>query len=155
MNDLWKYDPAINEWTWINGGNTIENNGVYGTQGIAAVNNKPGARDAGVSWKDKSGNLWLFGGIGFSESGPYGYVNDLWKYDLSLKQWTWVNGDKTAGSYGVYGTQGTPSVNNKPGARAAAVSWTDKVGNFWLLGGDGFAASGSLNELNDLFSKCR
>jgi N-acetylneuraminic acid mutarotase len=151
LNDLWKYDPTINQWTWINGGNTIENNGIYGEQGIAAVNNKPGARNAGVSWKDKSGGLWLFGGEGFAESGGYGYLNDLWKYDLSLRQWTWVNGDKTAGSYGVYGTQGIASINNKPGARAAGVSWTDNAGNFWLLGGNGFAAGGSLNELNDLW----
>jgi N-acetylneuraminic acid mutarotase len=151
LNDLWKYDPAINEWTWINGGNTVDNSGVYGTQGVAVATNKPGARDAGVSWKDKSGNLWLFGGTGISENGFNGYLNDLWKYDMSLKQWTWIHGDKTAGSYGVYGVQGTASVNNKPGARAASVSWTDNSGNFWLFGGTGYAENGSLNELNDLW----
>lgn len=151
LNDLWKYDPAINEWTWMNGDNTTVSSGVYGTKGVAAATNKPGARDAGVSWKDQSGNLWLFGGIGIPENGNYGYLNDLWKYNPLTNQWTWVNGDKTAGSYGVYGTQGTASVNNKPGARAASVSWTDNSGNFWLFGGDGFVESGNLNQLNDLW----
>jgi hypothetical protein len=34
-----------------------------------------------------------------------------------------------------YGTQGTASPGNVPGARWGAVSWTDPTGNFWLFGG--------------------
>ena len=149
MSDLWKYDAAVNEWTWMNGDKTTENSGVYGSRGITSVNNKPPARDAGVSWKNKSGNLWLFGGvnqvIGFS------YLNDVWKYDISLNQWTWINGNQTTGNYGIYGTKGIASLANMPGARASSVSWTDTDGNFWLFGGTGLAQSGSLNELNDLW----
>ena len=151
LNDLWKYNPVINQWTWINGDNTTDNFGIYGTKGVAAAGNQPGSRDAAVSWKDLSGNLWLFGGMGMSENSGYGYLNDLWKYDLSLQKWIWVNGDKTIGINGVYGTQGAASANNKPGARAAGVSWTDKSGNFWLFGGDGYVESGNLIELNDLW----
>ncbi len=100
MSDLWKYDAATDEWAWINGDKTTGNGGAYGSRGITSINNKPPARDAGVSWKDKSGNLWLFGGEGSS------YFNDLWKYDILLNQWTWVNGSQTSESNGVYGTRG-------------------------------------------------
>src|ERR1041385_76426 len=29
---LWKYDPSINQWTWMKGPNTTSPGGVYGTQ---------------------------------------------------------------------------------------------------------------------------
>ena len=35
---------------------------VYGTKGVPAAGNVPGARDYAVAWADSSGNLWLFGG---------------------------------------------------------------------------------------------
>src|SRR4029079_318480 len=68
--------------TWIKGDNTINQSGVYGTKGIAATGNKPGARDFSATWKDNTGNLWLFGGLGYDNS-SVGYLNDLWKYNPS------------------------------------------------------------------------
>jgi hypothetical protein len=53
-------------------------------------------------------------------------------------QWTWIGGANVADQPGVYGTLGTPSSTNAPGAREQAVSWTDASGNFWLFGGDGY-----------------
>jgi hypothetical protein len=49
----------------------------------------------------------------------------------------------------VYGTQGTPAAGNVPGSLQYMVSWTDAVGDFWLFGGFGNAAttSGTLNVL--------
>ena len=38
--------------------------GVYGTLGIAAAGNIPGARDSAATWTDSNGNFWLFGGEG-------------------------------------------------------------------------------------------
>lgn len=52
---------TANEWTWMSGSNTLDADGVYGTQGITSTSNVPGAREYAVSWSDKSGNLWLFG----------------------------------------------------------------------------------------------
>src|SRR5947209_6263495 len=40
-SDLWRYDVASNEWTWMNGTNTGTANGVYGTKGVAAAGNTP------------------------------------------------------------------------------------------------------------------
>ncbi len=126
LNDLWRYSAG--QWTWMGGSNQDDELGTYGTQGVAAPGNMPGARDSAVSWIDAAGNFWLFGG-----SAPWDY-NDLWKY--SGGQWTWVSGSNLAGQTGSYGTQGTPAPNNVPGCRNGAVSWTDTFGNLWLFGGD-------------------
>ena len=151
LNDLWKYDPTTNLWTWVKGDNIVANAGIYGTQGIAASANKPGAREHSRSWRDASGNLWLFGGSGYAASGAPGYLNDLWKYDPTTDQWTWVKGDNTTDNTGVYGTLGTAASTNKPGARYISVVWMDASGNFWLFGGGGYAASGNFGRLNDLW----
>jgi hypothetical protein len=85
---MWKYNIASNEWTWMNGSNTLNTLPVYGTQGIPAATNTPGGRYVYCSWKDKTGNLWLFAG----EDTALKKNNDLWKYDISINQWTWIKG---------------------------------------------------------------
>ena len=153
LNDLWKYNTTTGQWIWVSGDNTINQNGVYGTKGTAASNNKPGARYTSSIWKDASGNLWLFGGQGLAASGGTDNVlNDLWKYNTTTGQWTWVSGDSTTNKNGVYGTQGTAAAANKPGARQRSYTWTDASGNLWLFGGQGLAASGfAADYLNDLW----
>jgi len=85
LNDLWEYSISNNEWTWISGNNTIDQFGIYGTQGISSSNNIPGSRYSSISWIDSSNNnLWLFGGYGFKDDGQEGYLNDLWSYLLNL-----------------------------------------------------------------------
>jgi len=142
FNDLWKFSNG--EWTWVSGSNVVNQHAVYGTQGVPTPDNVPGARNLSVSWIDASGNLWLFGG---SQSG--GLVNDLWKYGNG--EWTWMAGSSEPFVAGVYGTKGAPAAGNTPGARQAAVSWTDSSGNFWLFGGNGLDAVGNEGVLSDLW----
>jgi N-acetylneuraminic acid mutarotase len=78
LNDLWKYSNG--EWTWMSGSNLINQNGAYGTQGLIAPGNIPGARLESNSWVDGNGNLWLFGGFGVPASGTEGNLSDLWMY---------------------------------------------------------------------------
>jgi hypothetical protein len=78
LNDLWKFDIATGVWTWMKGDNLVDQVGVYGTQGVPAYTNKSGARNSCISWKDESGNLWMFGGYGYDHADP-GVLNDLWK----------------------------------------------------------------------------
>jgi N-acetylneuraminic acid mutarotase len=153
LNDLWKYDPTTNQWTWVSGSNSTNALGVYGTKGQADPSNQPGARSGSISWIDNSGNLWLFGGNG------YGYVfssrpenlNDLWKYDPTTNQWTWVSGSNSTNATGVYGTKGQADSSNQPGSRGGSVSWIDNSGNLWLFGGNGYASSSTFGILNDLW----
>jgi hypothetical protein len=148
LNDIWKYNPSSNMWTWINGDNIINQTAIYGTPGIPNESNKPGARYVCSSWKDLSGDLWLFGGYGFDVS-QSGYLNDLWKYNPATNKWTWVKGDNVVDQVAIYGTQGMADTSNKSGARTNSVSWTDGNGNLWLFGGNGFdgSTSGILNDL--------
>ncbi len=148
LNDLWEYSGG--QWIWVSGSDTVGASGVYGTLGTAAPSNIPGARSAGASWSDASGNLWLFGGGGNDSAGTLGFLNDLWKY--SAGQWTWMGGSNLANQAATYGTQGTPAADNIPAGRIQAVSWNDASGNFWLFGGYGLDSTASAQtELNDLW----
>jgi Galactose oxidase, central domain/Kelch motif len=160
LNDLWEFNPTAKEWTWVSGSNTVNANGIYGTEGIAATGNVPGSRYYAASWIDGRGNLWLFGGAGHDSVGTNGLLNDLWQFNPTTKEWTWVSGSSVmrlnppgdAGQPGVYGTQGIPAANNVPGGRyGGTVSWIDSTGNLWLFGGTGFDSTGAYGELNDLW----
>jgi Galactose oxidase, central domain len=146
LNDLWEYTTA-GQWVWVSGANTINPDGVYGTQGTAASSNVPGGRQAASSWLDASGTVWLFGGYNLSQGGQPNGFNDLWKY--SSGQWTWVSGANTVNQTGIYGVQGTPAAANAPGARWGAASWIDPAGRLWLFGGEGYdtTANGGLADL--------
>jgi hypothetical protein len=65
-----------------------------------------------------------------------GHLNDLWKYNVSSYQWTWISGSSIANQTGVYGTKGIPSYLNYPGARVYSLSWIDSKDTLWLFGGD-------------------
>lgn len=151
LNDLWKYDPTTNNWTWISGSSTAGASPVFGIKGTAASSNVPGTKSLGQMWFDASGNLWIFGGYGKSSSGTIGNMNDLWKFNTTSKMWTWMSGATTVAQTGVYGSQGVSSSSNVPGARNAYVSWKDTDGNFWIFGGIGVDSLGSGGFLNDLW----
>src|ERR1043165_1905667 len=108
-NDLWKYNPVTNEWTWMKGTNTIKDPGNYGTQGVPSPTNLPPAKGWGTaSWVDLNGNLWLFGGY------STGYNSDLWKYNIATNEWTWIKGPKFVNQMGVYGTITIANTANNP-----------------------------------------
>ena len=152
LNDLWKYDPVTNNWTWVSGSSTKDQQGTYGTMGTPNAANVPGARQLAVSWTDNNGNLWLHGGYGFESTGNVGMLNDLWTYNITTGQWTWMRGSNSYDQNGSYGTMGTGASTNNPGGRRSATAWTDNNGIFWLLGGLGYPATGSLQgNLNDLW----
>jgi N-acetylneuraminic acid mutarotase len=151
LNDLWKFDPATLAWTWVSGGSVFGQAGIYGMKGTAAPSNVPGARKWAVSWLDSDSNLWLFGGLGYYETGNFGSLNDLWKYDPATLEWTWVSGSDSANQAGTYGTKGTAAASNVPGARENAVTWIDSSGTLWLFGGEGLATTSARGDLNDLW----
>jgi N-acetylneuraminic acid mutarotase len=153
VDDLWKYSPATGLWTWVSGSpNGFNPAPVYGTRGVAAAGNDPGARNGASGWSDANGNVWVFGGGPATQIGLSIY-NSLFRFDPSTNLWTWVSGSTTANVYGIYGSEGTPASGNVPGSRLNAASWTDASGNFWLFGGDGTPPNPDLApvQLNDVW----
>lgn len=152
LNDLWKWNPTTSQWTWVAGPNAVNQNAVYGTKGTPSSSNLPGARSYPVTWTDNSGHLWMFGGWGYDGSGNVNDLNDLWRYNISTNEWTWMSGTNLTQQNGVYGTMGVASSTNIPGARRHHSGWKDASGNLWLFGGLGLPASGGVsNMLNDLW----
>ena len=167
LNDLWEFNPSINEWTWMGGSSTFANEcatltgpvcfgaGVYGTLGSPAPGNIPGSRGGAGTWTDSSGNLWLFGGNGYDANGTGGFLNDLWKFNPSTSEWAWMGGNNTnishGGYAGVYGTLGVSAAANTPGSGGPAATWVDSDGNAWLFGGDGFDSVGTAGVQNSLW----
>jgi type IX secretion system substrate protein/galactose oxidase-like protein len=140
--DLWKYSAVTNEWTWVKGPGIPLPMPVFGVQGIPSpANNPPGTEYGVASFSDLQGNLWMFEGV----------PNNLWKYDISANEWTWIKGPGSIADAGMYGIKETPDTSNYPGSRTESVSsWTDTNGDLWLFGGDnGNMFPGGL--MNDLW----
>lgn len=156
LNDLWKYTPSNGDFTWESGSELLDfseeagvyaSPGVYGTLGVAAAANSPGARQPAATWTDTSGRLWLFGGFGFDYAADLGNLDDMWMFDPAVGKWTWEAGndivqlnDQPAP---VYGTLGVPAAGNSPGFRTSAATWTDNNDHLWLFGGTGVVLAAS------------
>jgi hypothetical protein len=127
-------------WTWINGDTTTSGFAVYGTKGIPSTVNHPRGFYEAIEWKDKMGNLWIYGGV----STQTDYYNDLWKFDPITREWAWMHGSGVPVYIPpVYGTLGVSSPLNTPGSRGwGGATWADTSGNLWLFGG-----GSSLNDL--------
>ena len=155
LNDLWVFNPFTNQWTWAGGSNTSGQSGSYGTQGISAVGNIPGARELVAGWIDSNGQFWLFGGVHFDAQNNSLYLNDLWKFDPASDRWAWVGGPQApatnAAASGVYGTLGVASASNVPGGRSLPATWADGAGHIWLFGGEGVDSGGNTGSLSDLW----
>ena len=143
-SSLWKYDPAINQWTWMKGPLLPNQAGNYGTLGIAAPSNNPGGRGNGlIIWVDGNGDFWMFGGYGYDDFGAIGSLNDLWKYEALTNNWTWMKGSNTANPVASYGSLGVSSPNNLPPARCETkTGWVSLNGTeLWMYGGIGTVTS--------------
>jgi N-acetylneuraminic acid mutarotase len=147
LNDVWKFDGAV--WTWIAGSSTRDAKGVYGTQGVGASGNMPGARFGATAWMEKGGVLWLFGGNGYDSAGTQGELNDLWSWNGTV--WTWVSGSNLVNQAGSYGTLGVSSATNLPGARQDAARFLTAGGDLCLFGGQGVDSGGHQGLQNDLW----
>lgn len=124
LNDLWKYTPQNNEWTWENGAqlSTVPG-GVLGTQGIpSSLNFPPSSGLSGYTWTDTNNNLWYYHTWG-----------DMWRYSIATNEWTWMNGQGISGQPSVYGTMGVASPLNNPGFHTEGkCAWKDRNDHLWL-----------------------
>lgn len=117
LDDFWKYENGTTSTTpqW----QRIPKSGVW-----------PPSLYNAVSWTDRDGDLWLFGG-NFSSALGYG---DLWRYNAGTTTGTaeWRHYDSPSAS---------------PVLRSRHFGWTDIHGDFWLFGGTNSTLPGPMNDL--------
>jgi hypothetical protein len=161
LNDLWMYNIASNQWTWVMGSTTANQTGVYGLQPLVGPPNTttaagtagltgatagifPGSRWGASGWTDAGGDFWLFGGWGLDSTATNGNgaLNDLWVYTPNSTAgqpgtWTWVKGSTTGSDNGEYGSLLRPYAVHytfTPGGRSNATVWVDKLHQYDPLG---------------------
>ena len=139
LNDLWQYDLSTNNWTWIGGTSTTGDLGSTGELGVPSINNRPAGRLQAVSFAQNN-YLWLFGGY------TNYYINDLWRYNITTGEWTWMGGEVNGGDLGAYLEQGPSSLPNYPSNKEGAQGCVSDNGKFWLFGGTG-SVGGVMNDL--------
>jgi PKD repeat protein len=152
-NDLWRYDISTNTWTWMKGSNIPNNPGHYATIGIEDSVSVPSGRLSYSHWKDAAGNFWIFGGGTLNTGSTLHSHNDMWKYNLTSNNWTWIGGSSSANptNQNTYGTKCISSPLNWPRPRHENKAvWTDIQGNFWMFGG----MYGDYDGRNDLWKYC-
>jgi len=110
LNDFWHYSDTTKQWTWWAGASGVDTPGSYGTREVEAEANVPSFRAYTAHTVDKSGIIWVFGGGGL-------HHNDLWRFRIASKRWTWMSGTSLTDRNGVYGTKNVASLSNYPGGR--------------------------------------
>lgn len=90
-NDLWRFNTATYMWSWWGGASACDAWAVYGTKGVASTANVSGARYFAALAADASGNLWLTAGFGYIQTGTFGFLNDVWKWNPT-EGWMWAHG---------------------------------------------------------------
>lgn len=135
LNDLWKYNPTTNNWTWLSGDSTQNQQPNFGTQGVEASTNTPGNRTNMQFWKGNDGNFYLFSGIS-ADYGTQYYYNDVWKYNPNTNNWTWLKGSSSSATNGAnFGSINVESNTNTPTCIQNAICFKDNTGNLYLYGG--------------------
>ena len=126
LNDLWKYDGT--NWAWVSGASATNQLGVYGTKGVAAPSNAPGARHNHVAWSNGAGTIWLFGGAGIRCHRRRGLPERPVEVGRR-RSGPGSPGSTGVGQFGNYGTKGVPAPTQRPRSAAGrAIAWRDASG---------------------------
>lgn len=121
LNDLWEYDPATNRWTWLSG----EKNPDASTMTISIAKGKPHPANTPGRRQDAklvylNGDIYLLSGEGFNKD--YfpgvggGFLDDVWKYDLNIKQWALIQGTANNVRSAGYDLPRVFDTTNQPGS---------------------------------------
>ncbi len=117
LSDVWVYTTSSKVWNRVRGNDTQVKTSSYGTLGVEAASNQPGARQGAASWIDPDGaGGYMFGGLGYS-GGVLGYLNDLWFFNFATLRWTWIGGTQLLGDAGNYPAPSVNDPNTRPRAR--------------------------------------
>jgi hypothetical protein len=148
-NDVWRFNLNTNYFTWVGGDTGNVRNGQYTHYCSTDFGDKPEGlvEQRPIQLNGCSPSLFMWGGLGDDSI----IANDLWSFDLRVRKWRWVNGDRSVAVNGNFGTMGVSSPTNMPPGLMGPCFWSDYNGNFWLWGGQ-CAFGPTLNITNRWFN---
>lgn len=136
--EVWEYNPSINQWRC----RRIDNHPFASPQSYPSAcvetnNDFPVARtEMRAEWVDDCDRVYMFGGLDLCNMGAS--LNDIWRYDPTTNNYTYIRGGTGAQ---VSGTQGVFDPNNTPPSVGGSQAWQNSKG-FYLFGGqDSFSAA--------------
>ncbi|KAI3659304.1 hypothetical protein MP638_003520 [Amoeboaphelidium occidentale] len=140
-NDLWKCDfsrDASSAWTWIHGSNQVEAVGVYTSIGDTNSSIYPGSRGEFIYFYDSDlRKFFIIGGIGKTIYPYFGYLNDLWSYDVDTNMFTWIGGTTELDEMPVFVPMEESDTTNIGGLQVAAFAYSHNDKLLYIFGGDG------------------
>lgn len=83
LSDLWFYNLETYMWTWKGGQQSGDQGGQFGDKNKGSNDNLPGSRCESVAFSSWN-YFYLYGGVGHDAHRKDGYLNDVWKLDVSL-----------------------------------------------------------------------
>lgn len=123
-NDIWRYNIESNMWAYYGEG-PIYGNYSY-SKGITGFG-WPAGRDSHSIVIDSFNTIFLFGGEGYDFQGTApDSLNEFWKYDISSRLWTWINGSTS---------EITGDCLNYPRGRHSFAMDIDEYNNIIIFGG--------------------
>lgn len=140
-DQLVEYDHNTNNWTWIKG-NMIPGYVDYGTKNVPSATNSPGSREEAIGWVDDD-KLFMYGGYVFTD-----FKEDLWEYNISTKNWVWINGSKMNEQRSNFGTYNKTASTNWPGSKYNNMCW-DLGDHVYLFGGSDYESSIVMNRVGE------
>ena len=88
LNDLWRFNPNNNRWTWVAGDSVINRPAFQSGLGVESSNNTPSARSAVSGWESADGReLYLYGGATNTDGGLDEINGDVWAYNIESAKW--------------------------------------------------------------------
>ena len=135
-NDVWKFNPITNNWTWVAGPRTPWDTGDFHYP--CQWKGRPDARTENRT------------------PAPFGcsnnfiaYFTDVWMFNSDSLKWKML---REANDTTHFGIRRLPSPENFPPARSGSATWLDKNSNLWVFGGIGGAGAGyAYGHLNDMW----
>eukprot|EP01135_Chromosphaera_perkinsii_P004118 Nk52_evm25s270 gene=Nk52_evmTU25s270 len=147
--DLWAYHIATKQWEYFNNDSTEPNDvdkpGVgYPTGGTFPgpedVLNVPGSREMhAIACFDFA--MYIFGGYGFDHNGSEGYLNDIWKLNVTTLKWQMLSGNAANTSAQVPSQPMQELATSEPGGVHSSCMWSTHDYVLYIFGGTNDAAS--------------
>eukprot|EP00475_Leptophrys_vorax_P043003 TRINITY_DN8145_c0_g1_i1.p1 TRINITY_DN8145_c0_g1~~TRINITY_DN8145_c0_g1_i1.p1 ORF type:complete len:608 (-),score=118.25 TRINITY_DN8145_c0_g1_i1:39-1862(-) len=155
INDVWSFSFESNSWNWLAGNTTFStqlffygtNSYVLLTYGSYTTPQYPGSRN-GACWVTDGKLGYLIGGLGISylnQQNVWGYLNDVWSFDMDNRTWTWLSGssltrDTTVRYDGNYNVQGVEDPGTAPRRRGWHTCSVDRLNDaLYMHGGRSYS----------------